>query len=236
MLWSCLRILFYSPFPALRTLPLREPSPSYLRRSRPWGVLPSQNLWVSQLSVQFFCFRSCLWAGLPLYFSLSVQKCWPLVSLHTFFCVLQGQFQRVLHGCFLRLLQWAEICRRCEECECLIFDFLSRFLHSVNFCLSAHTRSNSLLVLRVTSRINTDEQIINEWIKWCESIHFTDIKKLGWHMSPTQTFTTAINVLIDGLLTLNLHSSWIWSPRLENGIKRALRRQSCSKRGKEPAF
>lgn len=57
---------------------------------------------------------SC-WAGI-IFSCLMILVDFSLYVWHS--SVSQGQFQRVLHGHILRLLQWAEICWRCEECEC----------------------------------------------------------------------------------------------------------------------
>lgn len=113
---------------SLRILPPPEPSPSFPRPSRLWEAWPSRNLYVSLMKefncsfthvIQLYpvCAKKLQWF---FYFLHCVSLSFHFrVSLSHASIPFQGQFQRVLHGCVLRLLQWAEICGRREECECL---------------------------------------------------------------------------------------------------------------------
>lgn len=78
------------------------------------------------------------------------------LSLHfcLFLCLFQGQFQRVLHGCILWLLQWAEICGCCEECEFSVFPFVSSSLAVKRFfqCVSLW-KSDVHYILILTSYV-----------------------------------------------------------------------------------
>lgn len=143
--------------------------------------------------------------------------CWFFSLCHSLphFYSFQGQFQRVLHGCILWLLQWAEICGCCEERECSFF-FLAAHNKSLPVC--RHRTKCPLLFFFLFSltRVETFEKNLKRGVDRETSKHGI----IWWYMT---SFTSR-------------HSSWTWSQPRANGIRRALKHRSCSKRGKEPTY